>query len=163
MSRYPITGVIGTPFGVFRRTDGKWHWGVDIAAARGTEVVAPEDVEVVRVWEDDKTPPFVGYGPGGVLARAIAPPQRYHLLAHLAPGQQASVGDIIHEGERIGEISAVGHVHWEIRREPVDGPDTRPRNTYDPVLWVATGALVEKSRGGGLFVWLLLWWLVSRG
>jgi len=162
MSRYPIKGVVGTPFGVFRQADGKWHWGVDIAAQPGTQVVAPEAMEVVRVWSDE-SPPFAGYGPGGVLARAVALPQRYHLLAHLAPsGALVSAGDVVAEGAGVGEVSSLAHVHWEMRREAIDSPESRPRNTFDPVVWVRTGQLVERSRGAGVFLVLLALWLISR-
>lgn len=162
MARYPIDGVVGTPFGVFRRKDGKWHWGVDIAAAPGGAVVAPEDLEVVRVWTADVVP-FVGYGPGGVLARGLETPGGpYHLIAHLDAGDVPTVGEIIDEGSPVGVVSSLAHVHWEIRREPLDSPSTRSSNTYDPVAWVAGRGLVEKSRGAGILWLALALYLISR-
>jgi len=163
MPRLPVAyGLIVSPYGDARRST-RLHWGVDLGGVAGTQVVAPEDLLVVRTWLDDATPPFVGYGPGGVLARGTdiaLPGKRYHLLAHLDPSDLPEVNRPIREGAHVGVMSDVAHVHWEIRREPIDDPATRQGNTIDPIRWVDSGG---RSRAGGVvLVVFVLWMLISR-
>lgn len=123
-------------YGAFRRWQGPrgtWHWGVDLPAPIGAPVVAPEDMAVIATWSNDATPPFSGYGPGGVLGRGAS--GRYHLLAHLAP--VASPATSYRAGERIGSVGTPAHVHWEVRARPIDSPTTRRRNTIPPLRWLA--------------------------
>jgi murein DD-endopeptidase MepM/ murein hydrolase activator NlpD len=151
------------------------HWGFDLAGKQGDSVLAPEAMTITRVWFDDATPPFVGYGPGGVegLGRSGV----YHLLAHLEPASiPVEVGELVAEGERVGSMPAhVGaagpHVHWEVRREEIDSPVTREANTLLPSWWVtaaANGWTIADGGGkvlnptSGNWVWLVVAFLVLR-
>lgn len=199
MARIPTDNVTIFPdggFGVFRPKQGPsgtWHWGVDLAEPPGAPVYAPERMTIVAVWTDDKTAPFVGYGPAGVLAKALdGPPGQthYHLLAHLDPagwndtGLREPVdasggtsvldvvltptkGETFEQGQQVGTISKLAHTHWEIRKEPIDSPATRGGNTFDPVKYVKTGALVmvDKPDPSDLswLLWLALGYLVLKG
>lgn len=177
-------------FGVFRPKQGPsgtWHWGVDLAEPQGSPVFAPERMTIVAVWRDDKTAPFVGYGPAGVLAQGIGPGNigqpHYHLLAHLDPGgwddngirsdvDAAGVvipldrvltptkGETFEAGQQVGVISNLGHTHWEIRREPIDSPSTRAGNTYDPLAWVKDGSLNMVTLPDPTD-WSWLWWVAA--
>lgn len=122
------------------RSDGaRWHAGVDLAAPAGTPVYSPADGRVVRVVRDaDATPGWRGYGPSVVVIRDDD--GVYHVLAHLAEGSahEPRAGDIVRAGARIGSVSRLAHVHWEVRA--VERP---PRGvavieiTADPLAWLA--------------------------
>jgi murein DD-endopeptidase MepM/ murein hydrolase activator NlpD len=142
----------GARFGAFRPNqgpNGTFHWGVDIPGKPGDDVTAPEDMVVVHVWTTNVTPPFAGYGPAGLVARGEHS-GRHHLLAHLDPkvwvdvplvgDARPRVGQRFALGERVGVLAPLdvgSHVHWEVRREPVDSPQTRAQNTLDPLVWLA--------------------------
>lgn len=194
MARYPVDNLIlpavGNGFGEFRPQQGPsgtWHWGLDLAQPVGAPVLAPERMKIVRVWRDNATPPFVGYGPAGVLALGLGTPgseNHYHLLAHLDPkgwddnGLRESgvldqvltptVGEAFEEGQQVGTISSAGHTHWEIRRDPIDSPATRGRNTFDPQVWVKTGGGLQQvdrpdpSDSSTVFLILVALYLLSR-
>lgn len=142
MSRYPVDSItIASGYGVrIVRGAAQGHWGYDLAGAEGTEVKAPEAMTVTQVWHDDVTPPFVGYGPGGV--EGLGASGVYHLLAHLEPSTiGVSVGDQIEEGHSLGRmpshVGAAGpHTHWEVRKREIDSPATRENNTIVPNWWV---------------------------
>jgi hypothetical protein len=187
----------GGQFGIFRPKQGPsgtWHWGVDMVEPQGSPVFAPERMTITHVWHDDSTAPFVGYGPSGILARALDGPvglPHYHLLGHLDPagwsdtGQRLeldaagnptilgvvltpTVGEVFEQGQQVGTISNLGHTHWEIRKEPIDSPETRKGNTYDPLKYVHTGNLVmvdlpDPSSDWGWVFWVAAIWLLSRG
>lgn len=183
-------------FGVFRPKQGPsgtWHWGVDLVEPQGAPVFAPERMTITHVWHDDKTAPFVGYGPSGVLARALDGPlgqPHYHLLAHLDPGGwddngvregldaagnptvlakvlTPTVGETFEEGQQVGTVSNLGHTHWEIRIQPIDSPATRKGNTYDPLAYVHKGVLnmvtLEDPSDWSWLFWLGAIYLLARG
>lgn len=131
------------------------HWGLDLAGARGTEVISPERAIVSAVWGDDATPPFVGYGPGGALLRGES--GWFHLLGHLDPSDLPELGATLAEGGHVGVMSELEHTHWEVRRDPIDSPSTRQANTVDPAAWVT-----ETRWGPIAFLVVLGWWLISR-
>jgi murein DD-endopeptidase MepM/ murein hydrolase activator NlpD len=170
MPRYPVDSIsLASGYG-FRPVRGasQGHWGFDLAGRQGDSVVAPEAMTITRVWGDDSTPPFAGYGPGGVegLGRSGV----YHLLAHLDPITiPVEVGEDVQEGERVGSmpshVGAAGpHTHWEVRRREIDDPATRQGNTYVPSWWldaaragwtVADGGGKVLNPGSGGWLWLL--------
>jgi hypothetical protein len=155
---------------------GTWHWGLDLPTAslrpsgNATPVVAPERLKVVHVWTNNTTPPFVGYGPAGVLG--LGDSGVYHLLAHLDPtawssGAVPKRAEVYEPGEYIGLVDPKqAHVHWEVRIEPIDSPDTRAGNTIDPIRWVRGESRVLRddppSSGGGV-IWLLGLLLLAGG
>lgn len=139
------------------------HYGVDLAAKYGAEVVAPEDMEVIAFAVDDKTKPLTGYGPGAILARGSS--GYYHVIGHMDPwkwsrafrGLLPSVGRKYRAGELVGYVSRLGHVHWEVRTEatPARGA-ARAAATVDPVALVQAGLPVPLPRRGGGQGWVLL-------
>ena len=143
MARYPVDSPkIISGYGVRPTTKGgildpaiEGHWGLDLYGQAGTPVRAPEDMTVTAIWVDDATPPWVGYGPGGIEASGAS--GVFHLLGHLDPDHlEVSVGDQVHEGEQVGVTSVKAHVHWEVRHVAVDNPDTREGDTEDPQAWL---------------------------
>lgn len=170
----------GRGFGANRTTH--MHWGVDLVQSPTDPdgVVAPERSSVVKVWLDNKTAPFVGYGPGGVLLKGLTTGV-YHLLGHLDPGawsdaDRPTIGEVFETGQFVGHTAPTGsdgvgkatpHVHWEVRVQPIDDPTTRQANTLDPIDWthgIATpatatsrGTLTEKTKNG------IPWWVWALG
>jgi murein DD-endopeptidase MepM/ murein hydrolase activator NlpD len=131
------------------------------------------------VWSDNVTPPFVGYGPAGVLAQGDS--GVYHLLGHLDPAgwtdaSRPTKGQRFDVGEEIGFPAPTGspgvgaakpHVHWEVRVEPIDSPATRGGNTLDPVQWArgfSSSTRVGAPAADGLWFLVLfgLWYLTRK-
>jgi murein DD-endopeptidase MepM/ murein hydrolase activator NlpD len=121
-----------------RSGGARLHAGVDLAAARGTPVYAPADGRVVGVVADaDATPGWRGYGPAVVVMRDDD--GAHHVIAHVARDAHLPArGDIVRSGARIGTVSSLAHVHWEVRALP-----RPPRGVAvveiaaDPVAWMA--------------------------
>jgi murein DD-endopeptidase MepM/ murein hydrolase activator NlpD len=163
-----VTSQTGAGFAVFRPKQGPhgtWHWGLDVPFDRVTHgaVRAPETLTVVNTWTDNKTAPFVGYGPQGLVGRGGS--GLFHLLGHLA-SLSVKVGDVVESGDIVGlDDEAVGHVHWEVRTIAVDeGPATRAAFTINPVLWLDGARAVVLSRSPGVpwWVWALGLYAVTR-
>lgn len=139
--RAPVDGyapITGRRAWMATRADGaRWHAGVDLAARAGTPVYAPADGRVVRVVHDaDGTPGWRGYGPAVVVMRDDD--GAYHVIAHVArDAHLPSRGDIVRAGARIGTVSRLAHVHWEVRA--LEQP---PRGVAiievcaDPIAWL---------------------------
>lgn len=156
-------------YGVFRPRQGPhgtWHWGLDIPFDPVTHgaVAAPEHMVITHVWTDDRTPPFVGYGPAGVVGQGAS--GVFHLLGHLdIEGFAVTVGQTFEAGELVAmDSKLVGHVHWEVRTKAVDeGPATRAAFTINPVLWMgAQSVMLSKAPGLPWWVWALGLYAVSR-
>lgn len=86
------------------------HKGIDIAAPRGTPVVAPTDLTVTRSYLSDSY--------GNVIYANDTLGNEYR-FAHLA-NRGADVGDMIGAGGYLGGVGATGHatgnhLHFEIR------------------------------------------------
>jgi murein DD-endopeptidase MepM/ murein hydrolase activator NlpD len=145
------------------------HLGVDLAGKKGTPVFAPEAGHVVIAAFDDATPPLRGYGPGAVVFLGASGMR--HILGHLdpewwratpwqipgvnapltqgfiGPDRMPAEGRVYREGEQIGVMSHLNHVHWEV--------STKGKR-YDPIAW-AQGRSSTGARGGhGALVLLLL-------
>ena len=171
MARYPVDSIsLASGYGPrIVKGAAQNHYGYDLAGATGTPVVAPESMVITRVWSDDKTPPFVGYGPGGV--EGLGDSGVYHLLAHLDPGTiSVEVGEPVDEGANVGNMSALRHVHWEVRLREIDSPSTREANTLVPNWWVgavASGWTASQgggkvAKGGDGWLWLVALILIAR-
>ena len=96
----------------------RWHYGIDLAAPKGTAILASAPGKVIYTGRG-----FTGYGNLVVIEHG----DRWATLyAHL---NRFSVreGDLVSRGEKIGEMGRTGrasgvHLHFEIRynREPVN-------------------------------------------
>jgi len=188
MARLPVDPPVRvTPHGAFgfeRKTkaDGACgrlnrypcvHLGVDLAAAKGTAVYAPEACKVVLASYDDVTPPMRGYGPGALLL--LGKSGMMHVLGHLDPewwrALRPTIPDSVFdgilgrprmptedreyaEGEQVGVI-AKDHVHWEVKAKG---------KRYDPIAWAQGRLLVEAKPASrsGLLLLLLLAALAGR-
>lgn len=179
---YPVANARATPHGAYGDSSipahSKGHYGVDLAGPAGTAVFAPESGTVVAVFTDDKTKPFTGYGPGGVLIRGDQSGY-YHLLAHLNPlwwtynplssstFTYPAVGRHYERGDQVGVTSSLNHVHWEVRRKPSYPDDQRDDNTLDPIALVEEGGArpyvdsLDTGSGNNAAVLLLLLLLAS--
>ena len=119
---WPVDGKVGSTYGP-RGT--KHHDGIDILAARGTEIRAADDGVVVYSGDDIK-----GYGnlvlvkhDGGIIT----------VYAH-NDRNVVKEGDTVKRGQKIGEVGDTGsatatHLHFEVRA------GERPR---DPLLYLPT-------------------------
>lgn len=112
----PVPGRgINSPYGM-RRLGGepgaRPHKGVDIAAPKGTGVLATAEGRVLRIGHDPQ-----GYGNFIELSH---PNGMTSLYAHLSRIDVAS-GDLVAAGSRIGLVGSTGystgpHLHFEVRR-----------------------------------------------
>jgi murein DD-endopeptidase MepM/ murein hydrolase activator NlpD len=147
------------------------HWALDLQDGAGKPVRAPEAGTVTATWTDDKTPPWAGYGPGGVEIAGVS--GVYHVLAHQDPGSLlVGVGDQVAEGEQLGTVSTLGHVHWEVRKVAIDSPDTRAGDTVPPIEWLDStdphwvDKLSETAPSKATtpwWLWAVALWIVAKG
>lgn len=96
----------------------RWHYGIDLAAPKGTDITASAPGTVIYVGNG-----FSGYG------KLIVIEHNEHwatLYAHLNRFL-AKEGDKVAQGQKIGEVGRTGrasgpHLHFEIRynRQPVN-------------------------------------------
>jgi len=108
----PVTGEQSSAFGLRRIFNGKPrkpHSGLDIAAPRGTPVLAPADGIVVNTGEYffNGNSVFIEHGQGLVT-----------MYCHLDT-ISIKVGQKIRRGERIGTVGSTGrvtgpHLHWSV-------------------------------------------------
>jgi murein DD-endopeptidase MepM/ murein hydrolase activator NlpD len=100
-------GVRGNPFG---GGSSEFHPGQDIAAPRGTPVVAPADGVVIKAdWQN-------GYGQTVVIDHGNGLTTRYGHLSKI----EVSAGQEIRRGEELGLVGSTGrstgpHLHYEVR------------------------------------------------
>ena len=110
---WPTKGIISGVFGSQRILNGKPkrpHYGVDIAALEGTEILAPTEA-LVRMAEKDL------YYTGGtvMLDHGHGVTSVYSHLSSI----NVKVGDKINKGQKIGEVGSTGrstgpHLDWRI-------------------------------------------------
>ena len=110
---WPAKGIISGVFGSQRILNGKPkrpHYGIDIAAKKGTSVLAPTE-SIVRMAEKDL------YYTGGtiMLDHGHGVTSVYSHLSLL----NVNVGDKVKKGQKIGEIGSTGrstgpHLDWRI-------------------------------------------------
>src|SRR5260221_11999215 len=110
MSRYPVDHVdVASGYGYRQDPRGgllpQGHWGLDLVDQAGAPVRAPEPMTVTAVWTDDKTPPYVGYGPGGIEGQGSS--GLFHLLGHMEPPHpDGIVRARVQEGGHVGAVAA---------------------------------------------------------
>lgn len=121
--RFPVLGArLTSPFGNRRHPvygAVRRHDGVDLAAPRGTPVMATASGEVSFIGRRG------GYGRVVEIEHEIGTISRYTHLSRFAPG--LVVGDSIEAGDKLGEVGASGlvtgpNLHYEVRvnDRPVD-------------------------------------------
>ncbi|PYS82084.1 MAG: hypothetical protein DMF67_14245 [Acidobacteria bacterium] len=104
-------GVRGNPFG---GGSAEFHPGQDIAAPRGTSVVAAADGTVVQAgWQN-------GYGQEVVVDHGHGLTTRYGHLSKI----EVAAGQSIRRGEELGQVGSTGrstgpHLHYEVRIDDV--------------------------------------------
>jgi murein DD-endopeptidase MepM/ murein hydrolase activator NlpD len=100
-------GVRGNPFG---GGSSEFHPGQDIAAPRGTPVIAPADGTVVKAeWQN-------GYGQTVVIDHGNGLTTRYGHLSKI----EVVAGREIKRGDELGQVGSTGrstgpHLHYEVR------------------------------------------------
>jgi murein DD-endopeptidase MepM/ murein hydrolase activator NlpD len=100
-------GVRGNPFG---GGGAEFHPGQDIAAPRGTPVLAPAEGRVVEAgWKS-------GYGQTVVLDHGNGLTTRYGHLSKI----EVTAGQELKRGDQIGQVGSTGrstgpHLHYEVR------------------------------------------------
>ena len=100
-------GVRGNPFG---GGSSEFHPGQDIAAPRGTPVIAPADGVVIKAdWQN-------GYGQTVVIDHGNGLTTRYGHLSKI----EVSAGQEIRRGNELGLVGSTGrstgpHLHYEVR------------------------------------------------
>ena len=103
----PTVGRLTSPFGP---RWGRFHYGVDLANATGTNVVAADGGVVTRVGMAGS------YGNLIIIDHQNGTSTRY---AHLS-AYNVKVGDVVQKGQSIGKIGSTGrstgpHLHFEVR------------------------------------------------
>jgi murein DD-endopeptidase MepM/ murein hydrolase activator NlpD len=104
----PISGVFGTRR-FFNDQERQPHSGVDLAAPRGTPILAPADGVIVGTGEyffNGRTV-FIDHGQGLI--------SMYNHMDRIA----VSVGETVKRGQRIGDVGMTGrvtgpHLHWGV-------------------------------------------------
>lgn len=112
-----------------KKRRGRPHWGIDLAAKKGTPILAAHDGMVLYVGRE-----FRGFG------RLIMIEGRSGfatLYAHLSRSR-VRVGERVKQGQTIGDMGNTGrstgvHLHFEIRRR--SGP-------IDPLQYLPGGAKI---------------------
>ena len=112
---WPVKSRISTQFGAIRYTNSNWsnpgyHWGVDIAADKGTPVKAPNDGRVVLAEYLLNTGNTLVIEHGGGLKSYF-----YHM-----DSLSVSAGTMVQKGAVVGEVGSTGystgpHLHFEMR------------------------------------------------
>ncbi len=114
---WPLNGTITSPFGEMR-SSGR-HMGLDIAARRGTPILAMASGEVLKASRGSSYGLYVILDHGGGWQT---------LYAH-ASSLSVKVGQQVSQGQEIAKVGRTGnatgdHVHLEVRR---DGERINPR------------------------------------
>jgi murein DD-endopeptidase MepM/ murein hydrolase activator NlpD len=117
-SVWPVEGELTDSFGVrgnpFGGGSSEFHPGQDIAAPRGTPVVAPADGTVVKAeWQN-------GYGQTVVIDHGNGLTTRYGHLSKI----EVAAGQEVRRGDELGQVGSTGrstgpHLHYEVRIDDV--------------------------------------------
>jgi murein DD-endopeptidase MepM/ murein hydrolase activator NlpD len=109
----PVNGKITSGYGY--RTHPvygvkRMHTGVDIAAPHGTPIKAGGDGKIIHAARNG------GYGKTVIIDHGNG---RTTLYAHMS-SYAVKVGDIVHQGDKVGEVGSTGvstgnHLHFEVR------------------------------------------------
>lgn len=126
-----ITSTVG-----YRKSQGKTHRGLDIAADPGTPLYAYLPGTVTKSGE---------YGDGyGYSFEWKDSKGNLHFFGHLQSAPFLQVGEEVKQGKNVGKVGSTGnstdpHLHWEIRRSS-DG-----KQYTDPVSWVKSFSLPKPT------------------
>jgi murein DD-endopeptidase MepM/ murein hydrolase activator NlpD len=142
---WPTYGRLTSPYGVARTRNGQPgqpHWGVDIANAVGTPIVAPAD-GVVTLAEPD----LLLEGGVIILDHGNGVFTDYQHLSALT----VTVGTAVVQGQQIGLMGNTGrstaaHLHWGLTWRA--NPET-PLVRLDPSLLPGLGALPKEALPAG--------------
>lgn len=112
---WPVVGRISGRFGaqrLYRGVSGSYHGGVDIAAARGTEFVAPADGVVVLAASS----PFMLEGQLLIIDHGMGLNSAFLHCSRL----DVDVGAHVRQGQILGAVGASGrasgpHLHWGLK------------------------------------------------
>lgn len=105
-----LTSGFGTRLDPFTKKK-TFHGGIDIAAPRGTDVIASADGEVIFMGRKG------GYGKLIVVKHIMGYETRYGHLDKM----NVHLGDHVKKGQKIGSVGSTGratgpHLHYEVRR-----------------------------------------------
>ena len=118
----PTHGVLST---CFCMRWGTMHWGIDLAAPRGTPIYAAADGVVLRAG------PATGYGNAVYIQDTDGNVEIYGHMRYY----NVRAGDLVHAGDQIARVGSEGestgpHLHFQIDRGSMTG---RP---FDPIPWL---------------------------
>jgi murein DD-endopeptidase MepM/ murein hydrolase activator NlpD len=107
------------------------HLGVDLAARKGTPILASQDGMVIYTGRD-----FKGFGKMVLIEGkgGWATLYAHFSKIHVREGQKVKQGDVIGSMGRTGRATGV-HLHFEIRRD---------RGPVDPLLYLPAGTKLVK-------------------
>lgn len=110
-----------------RRKGRRPHWGLDLAASRGTPILAAQEGIVIYAGRD-----FSGYGNMILLENGFGWATLYAHLDrfHVREGERIRQGQVLGTMGRTGRATGV-HLHFEIRkhRDPLDPLPLLPAGT----------------------------------
>ena len=108
----PVQGRLSSPFGLRRFFNGqprKPHSGLDIAAAKGTPILAPAAGKIITTGDYffNGNTIFIDHGQGLVTM--------FCHLNHI----QVKPGQVVEQGQRLGDVGMTGrvtgpHLHWSV-------------------------------------------------
>jgi murein DD-endopeptidase MepM/ murein hydrolase activator NlpD len=108
----PTEGPISSPFGLkrfFNEQARRPHSGIDIAAPRGSDIIAPADGEVILTGDFffNGNSIFIDHGQGLIT-----------LYCHMDQ-LESKIGDKVKAGDIIGKVGSTGratgpHLHWTV-------------------------------------------------
>ncbi|MDQ1631352.1 MAG: hypothetical protein QOC80_1324 [Frankiaceae bacterium] len=118
----PTQGVLST---CFCMRWGTMHWGIDLAAPRGTPILAATDGVVLRAG------PASGYGNAIYIQDADGNVEIYGHMRYYS----VKAGDLVHAGDQIAKVGSEGqstgpHLHFQIDRGGMEG------TPFDPIPWL---------------------------
>lgn len=109
---WPLKGIITSVYG---NRNGRFHYGIDIAARKGTAIRSTADGIVILSGKN--VDGFGGYGNIIALQHSV---DTVSIYAHNRKNY-AREGECVKEGDTIGEVGSTGnstgpHLHFEIRK-----------------------------------------------
>ena len=121
--KYPITSCYGS------KARGRLHTGLDIAAPRGTKIMASDGGTVEMARNSDPG----GYGVAVIIKHDNG---KWTLYAHMKIAT-VKKGDKVDQGQKVGEVNDTGssqgdHLHFNIQKSGGEGQGTEDPLKYLP-------------------------------